>query len=93
MSEEEEIDIAITLSPEELRIAHRLKSDVYDNPKLIDPFSDHYWYEITYGFFLGAGLEPARARELAMLAFYDDWLNQLPPRPSPPPLPLPPYPF
>ncbi len=44
------------------------RTEVNEKASKVDPDDEHDWFDLAYGFFLGKGLRPARAKELAVEA-------------------------
>ena len=60
-----------SFSEEELIHIAAFKGLVFDQEDAVDPDKECDWADLSYGFFLGRGLKPERANEIAAYVTYN----------------------
>jgi hypothetical protein len=51
----------------------RFKNEVWEQSNKIDPDDEYVWFDLSLGFFLGAGANLKTARKLSNLAIEANW--------------------
>jgi hypothetical protein len=49
----------------------RFRTEVCARAREVDENEEYHWFELGYGFFLGCGLDPASALEMALYVRYN----------------------